>query len=212
MYNQIKIEQLSHAQVFVNASLLALAGEVIALSGPSGIGKSTLLSILGLLLPPDHIHYTVLNRHPYLENETQQAKIRNEHIGIVFQHAHFIDHLSIIANTELPLKYYDGPVESNAKALLQTLGITNLDQPIHTLSQGQQQRVAIARALITNPKIILADEPTSALDQKWSDVVMTLFKQHAHNGAIVLMSTHCDHIIHACERHIGIKYQKIVAL
>ncbi len=153
-------------------------GDFVTIAGPSGGGKSTLLSIMGLLDTPSEGQY-LLNGHP-VETLTvrERARLRNRAIGFIFQSFNLIGDLTVFENVELPLVYRETP-SSDRKAMvreaLEQVGMEHrLNHYPSQLSGGQQQRVAVARALVGKPLILLADEPTGNLDSRSGAKVMDL--------------------------------------
>lgn len=172
--------------------------EYVALMGPSGSGKSTLMNILGCLDTPTSGQY-ILNKKDVSEmTDDEQAAVRNQEIGFVFQQFNLLPRLSAWENVALPLIYAGVPKaerEARAKEMLEKvkLGDRSHHKP-NELSGGQSQRVAIARALINNPSILLADEPTGNLDTKTSVEIMELFSAIHAQGNTVILVTHEEDI------------------
>jgi len=169
-------------------------GDFVTIAGPSGGGKSTLLSIMGLLDTPSEGQY-LLNGHP-VETLTvrERARLRNRAIGFIFQSFNLIGDLTAFENVELPLVYRDTP-SSDRKVLvreaLEQVGMEHrLNHYPSQLSGGQQQRVAVARALVGKPLILLADEPTGNLDSRSGERVMDLLAGLHAGGATICMVTH----------------------
>ncbi|MFN3921707.1 MAG: ABC transporter ATP-binding protein [Caldimicrobium sp.] len=169
-------------------------GDFLAIMGPSGGGKSTLLNILGLLDKPTSGRYFLEGMEVSALSNSQLAKLRNQKIGFIFQAFHLIPWASALENVLLPLLYRGDIQEKDierAKYLLKRLG---LEKHLHfkpaELSGGQQQRVAIARALINNPKLLLADEPTGNLDSQSSKEVMDILEELNKDGLTIIMVTH----------------------
>lgn len=190
------------------------SGEWVALTGPSGSGKSTLLGILaGLDIPSTG--RIILNTTDITNlTEAALARLRNEHIGIVFQSFNLIPTLTAQENVEAPL--YVGPyrreARKRARAMLERVGLADrLSHRPHQLSGGQQQRVAIARALVTEPTLLLADEPTGNLDTKTGSQILNLFAElRAELGLTIIVVTHdaavaarADRIIHLVDGRIA---------
>ena len=180
-------------------SMVAHAGEVVALLGPSGSGKSTLLTALGLLNPPERGTVTLMGERVIDEGRAQGdlAALRRARIGFVFQKSNLIPFLTAHENVRLALALNDreGPeTHARAQELLDYLGVGKRAAHFpEELSGGEQQRVAIARALAPAPQLILADEPTAALDSHRGRAVMELFRQVAREqGTAVVVVTH-DH-------------------
>lgn len=170
-------------------------GEYLAISGPSGGGKSTILSILGLLDSPTKGEYFFKGKETSKLSRDELSTIRNQEIGFIFQSFNLIENMSVLDNVMLPLIYRPGAKKSEVKAraihCLEQVGMAHRKNHSPTqLSGGQQQRVAVARAMVTNPSIIFADEPTGNLDSKSAETVMDLIKQQHENGATVCIVTH----------------------
>lgn len=170
-------------------------GEYLAISGPSGGGKSTILSILGLLDSPTEGEYYFKGKETSKLSRDELSTIRNQEIGFIFQSFNLIENMSVLDNVMLPLIYRPGAKKSEVKAraihCLEQVGMAHRKNHSPTqLSGGQQQRVAVARAMVTNPSIIFADEPTGNLDSKSAETVMDLIKQQHENGATVCIVTH----------------------
>lgn len=169
------------------------AGEFVALTGPSGSGKSTLMHLLGCLDRPSDGRYLLQNRDVSRLSADEQAEVRNQHIGFVFQKFNLLPRITALENVMLPL-LYRGRVKDakqQATAALHTVGLA--DRAHHRpaeMSGGQQQRVAVARALVTDPAIILADEPTGNLDSRTGAEVLDLLLNLAANGRTILVVTH----------------------
>ncbi|UAC48010.1 ABC transporter ATP-binding protein [Bacillus aquiflavi] len=169
-------------------------GEFVAIMGPSGSGKSTLMNIIGFLDTPTEGTVILNEEEVRLVGESRLAKLRNEHIGFVFQQFFLLPKLSALKNVEVPLLYAGVPKKERmerSKEMLTKVGLANrFDYLPNQLSGGQKQRVAIARARVNNPTIILADEPTGALDTKTSAQIMELFVQLNQEGKTVIIITH----------------------
>lgn len=170
-------------------------GEYLAISGPSGGGKSTILSILGLLDSPTEGEYFFKGKETSKLSRDELSTIRNQEIGFIFQSFNLIESMSVLDNVMLPLIYRPGAKKSEVKAraihCLEQVGMAHRKNHSPTqLSGGQQQRVAVARAMVTNPSIIFADEPTGNLDSRSAETVMDLIKQQHENGATVCIVTH----------------------
>jgi putative ABC transport system ATP-binding protein len=183
-------------RVLTGVDLCLHQGDFVALMGASGSGKSTLMSILGLLDDPTDGIYRLGGHQVNGLSESRRAKVRNAHIGFVFQAFNLIGDLSVQQNVELPLVYRGGirPAVRRERALevLRAVGMEHRAKHHPSqLSGGQQQRVAVARAMVTQPDIVLADEPTGNLDSHAAEAVMQLIaKANAEWGATVLMATH----------------------
>lgn len=186
-------------QVLKNVSLDVAEGAVMALVGPSGGGKSTLLRCINLLEIPTagsvEIAGDRLEFRPGVKPSTKQIQLLRRHTGMVFQNFQLFPHRTVIENvTEgltTVLKWPKEKARERAKALLEKVGLAHKSEVWpSTLSGGQQQRVAIARALAPSPKVLLCDEPTSALDPELSGEVVDVLAQLAREGTTMVMATH----------------------
>ncbi|MDX1577485.1 MAG: ABC transporter ATP-binding protein [Gemmatimonadota bacterium] len=190
-------------------------GEFLSVAGPSGCGKSTLLSLLGLLDTPTEGEY-LLDHQPVAElSASQRARIRNRHIGFVFQAFNLIGDLTVYENVELPLTYREGMPGSERKErtleALERVGMSHRRNHYPAqLSGGQQQRVAVARAVVGDPLILLADEPTGNLDSRNGGAVMDLLKELHEEGATICMVTHDPRYADFSERTIHLFDGRIV--
>ncbi len=183
-------------------------GEYLAIAGPSGCGKTTLLSILGLLDTPTDGDY-LLDGEPVANlTASQRARIRNQHIGFVFQAFNLIGDLTVYENVELPLTYRGMPGSERKQrvhASLERVGMAHrVNHYPSQLSGGQQQRVAVARAIVGEPLILLADEPTGNLDSKNGSVVMDLMRELHQEGATICMVTHDPRYAHYAEKTLSL--------
>ncbi|MGI9439551.1 MAG: ABC transporter ATP-binding protein [Parvibaculales bacterium] len=170
-------------------------GEVVALLGPSGSGKSCLLHIAGLLTAPDSGTIKVAEQNVAVKDEKARTLLRRRHIGFVYQAHNLLPEFTAQENVALPLRLNDvanGQAQSKAADLLEKLGLgARLAHLPSQLSGGEQQRVAIARALVNQPALVLADEPTGSLDGAAAQGVADMFLQTARaQNAAVLLATH----------------------
>ncbi|TAL69568.1 MAG: ABC transporter ATP-binding protein [Bacteroidetes bacterium] len=195
--------------VLKGVSLELKKGEFVALMGPSGVGKSTLLHLLGSLDKPDSgdillningdsCNYTKMN-------DTQLSKVRNNHIGFVFQFHHLLPEFTSLENVMMPALINGKSFslsETKAKELLAQVGISERhNHKPSELSGGEQQRVAIARALINEPAIIFADEPTGNLDSANANSILELIiSLRKERQLTILIATHSQQIADASER------------
>jgi len=168
--------------------------EYIALVGPSGSGKSTLLNLLGLLDQPNSGSYLLDGRDVTTLNPDEQAKVRSQRVGFIFQSFHLVPRLSAAANIELPLILSGLDSEQRAERVAQAVQDFGLaDRALHKpneLSGGQRQRVAIARATVTQPALLLADEPTGNLDRATGEEVVNLLETLNNQGVTLIVVTH----------------------
>lgn len=171
------------------------AGETIAVTGASGVGKSTLLHILGTLDRPDDGQVLFRGKDVFALSDERLAEFRNQTIGFVFQFHYLLPEFSALENTMMPaiIKGLKRPEARDiAEPILVRVGLKErMDHLIGELSGGEQQRVAIARALVLKPDVVLADEPTGNLDsrnsEKLHDLIMTLNEEY---NATMVVATH----------------------
>ena len=174
-------------------------GEYIAIMGPSVIGKTTLMNIIGCLAHLTSGAYLLEDQNIATLDENQMAKIRNEKIGFVFQQFNLLPKLTAVENVALPLLYQGVAKKERLERAKQALIDVGLEDRIsfrpNQLSGGQSQRVAIARAMVTKPQLLLADEPTGALDSVSGIQVMELFKEiNETQKTTVLVITHAKEV------------------
>lgn len=197
-----------------NINLHIASGEYVSIMGPSGSGKSTLLNIVGLLDKPDGGSYELDNRLITDLSETEQAQIRREKIGFVFQSFHLVPRLTAAENIELPLILSGMPSAQRQSLVNDALQAFELKERAHhrpaELSGGQRQRVAIARATIMHPSVILADEPTGNLDHQIGAEVMLLLENLHHTGTTLIVVTHDRELGSRAHRQIGMRDGKIL--
>ncbi len=192
-----------------DVSLSIDKGEYVAIIGPSGSGKSTLMNIIGCLDAADSGTYALNGKPIEKYNQRQLAKLRNTHIGFIFQGFNLLSRLTALENVELPLVYQNMHTTERKKRALTALTQVGLkDRMKHRPSQlsgGQQQRAAIARALAAHPSLILADEPTGNLDKKTGLEIMELFAQLHREGNTIVIITHDPNIAAKAQRVIHIE-------
>lgn len=190
-----------------DVSLQLKDGDYVSIMGPSGSGKSTLLNVLGLLDQPDTGNYFLNGDDVTQLSELEQAKVRREKVGFVFQTFHLVPRLTATENIALPLTLAGVDHEERDLRVREVLASLNLtDRSQHRpdqLSGGQRQRVAIARAVVTKPVMLLADEPTGNLDHASGIDVINILEQLNAQGITLLLVTHdaelgerADRIIH----------------
>lgn len=177
--------------VFSQVSLTVAPGELVAIVGESGVGKSTLLNCLAGLDTWDSGTVRLDGVDLGTLNDDQKARLRREKIGFVFQAFHVLTHLDVAQNVALPLLLLNRPDAHRVQAMLDAVGLSGLGPRLpQQLSGGQLQRVAIARALIHQPTLLLADEPTGNLDPSTAERVMDalITQTRAHHTAMVLVT------------------------
>ncbi len=191
-----------------NFNLSVDSGEYISIMGPSGSGKSTLLNIIGLLDRPTAGTYQLENVDTTELTNEQQALVRRDKIGFVFQFFHLVPRLTAAENVELPLTLAGIKPSVRKTRVVKALEATGLkDRATHRpdqLSGGQRQRVAIARATIMNPPIILADEPTGNLDRHSGKDVIRILENLNQQGVTLVMVTHDPELGNRASRAIQI--------
>lgn len=213
-----KIERRYGDLVILRASDFMLKrGETVALLGPSGSGKSSLLHIAGLLEAPSAGEVYIDGVATSRLGDSVRTRIRRDALGFVYQFHHLLPEFSALGNVALPLLIAGrkkAVAESEAARLLSALGLAErLHHQPGQLSGGEQQRTAIARALANKPKILLADEPTGNLDPKTSDVVFeALLRLVRAEGLAALVATHDQRLAVRMDRIIEIREQRLCAV
>ncbi len=181
--------------VLDNISLEISKGESIAIVGPSGAGKTTMLNLLGTLDAPDHGSVEIAGMCVTGLKEKELAKVRNNELGFVFQLHHLLPQCTLLENVLIPTLPQKKNKIKDAEALLKELGIWDFRHQLPgELSGGECQRTAVARALINTPSILLADEPTGALDEKNAETLVDLLLElnKTRNMALVLVTHSLD--------------------
>ena len=206
--NEVVIEARDLSKKYVRDEFQVLAlnkvsfsiqrGEFIALMGPSGLGKSTLLHLIAAMDRPSAGEIVVLGQDLRNLGDRAISKWRNAHVGFVFQSYNLIPVLTAIENVELPLKLTNLNKKDrmeHAATALQLVGLGDRMRHLpRQLSGGQEQRVAIARAIVTDPDLLLADEPTGNLDANSANEVLTLISRlNREFGKTIVMVTHDPH-------------------
>jgi ABC-type lipoprotein export system ATPase subunit len=197
-------------KVLENISFSVAEGEVVAVMGPSGIGKSTLLNLLGTLDHPDSGTIEYYGSDPFQLPEREIARFRNIRIGFVFQFHHLLPEFTALENVMIPMMIYQSDqsqLADTAREMLTRVGLTHrLNHRPAQLSGGERQRVAVARALINNPLVVLADEPTGNLDldnsNRLVDLMLELNQQYLRS---FIIATHNPEIAARAHRTIYLK-------
>jgi lipoprotein-releasing system ATP-binding protein len=180
-------------------------GQMVAVIGASGVGKSTLLHVLGGLDSLDGGEVTVNGVGLHGLSDAGRVAFRNQRVGFVFQFHHLLPEFSALENVEMPLRIGRVPLAEGrprARALLERVGLGHrLTHRPGTLSGGEQQRVAIARALVMRPALLLADEPTGNLDEHTAASLHSLLREmHAEQRLTSVIATHNSRLADACDR------------
>lgn len=215
VHNLSKVYEKDHQEVSVlrEISFTINEGEFVSIMAPSGMGKSTLLNILGCLDKPTNGTYRLDGVSVEGMDDDALSHIRNKKIGFVFQSFHLLPRMNAWENVGLPIIYShtDSNMREKAIAALTEVGLADrVGHLPRELSGGQQQRVAVARALINDPRIILADEPTGNLDSTSGTEVMNIFKKLHRNGRTLVLVTHDREIALQSDRVIEMKDGSIV--
>jgi len=191
------------------------ASEYVSIMGPSGSGKSTLLNLLGLLDRPTSGTYLLDEGNVTDLSDEQQANVRRDKIGFVFQSFHLVPRLTAAQNVELPMILAGIPVEerkARVQVLIRNYGLSDrADHKPDQLSGGQRQRVAIARATVMNPTVLLADEPTGNLDRNTGWEVLKLLEGLLEQNITLVVVTHDAEIGARAGRQIHMLDGKIVS-
>ncbi len=190
-------------------------GEMVAIVGASGVGKSTLLHLLGGLDRPESGQIVVQGRDLGAMPDDELVAFRNAQVGFVFQFHHLLPEFSAIENAEMPMRIARRPAleaRTAARSLLERVGLgERLDHRPPMLSGGEQQRVAVARALVMAPALILADEPTGDLDERTGDTLHELFRaMHRERGLTSVIATHNPRLAAACDRILRLENGRLV--
>jgi lipoprotein-releasing system ATP-binding protein len=191
--------------VLRDLDLTVEAGEMVAIMGASGVGKSTLLHVLGGLDRANQGAVTVASTNLTSLADAEIVAFRNRHVGFVFQFHHLLPEFSAIENVEMPMRIARiPPAEARPRAdeLLRRVGLgERMTHRPGMLSGGEQQRVAVARALIMRPALLLADEPTGDLDEQTAESLHRLLREmHAAYGLTSVIATHNPRLAEACDR------------
>lgn len=195
----------SKRNLFQGISLSVSPGESVAITGPSGVGKTTLLHILGTLEPPTSGTLIIDDQ---IVTPFNRSHLRNKHIGFIFQSFHLLDDYTVYENVAMPARIARyTPSPTHIKHLLSLVGME--DKSHHEtklLSGGEKQRVAIARALCNNPSLLLADEPTGNLDQANAQIIQSILTHVANkqNKAVIIV-THDASLASSCHRTIEVE-------
>jgi len=190
--------------------------EMLAITGASGVGKSTLLHVLGTLDRPESGRLALEGEDVLALGEDRLRRLRNRVLGFVFQFHHLLPEFSALENVMMPAlvaRVAGGEARRRADALLEELGLAaRTHHRPGALSGGEQQRVAVARALVQSPQIVLADEPTGNLDQETGDRLHALLRRlNQEKGITVVVVTHNERLAAACDRTLRLESGRLHA-
>jgi lipoprotein-releasing system ATP-binding protein len=191
-------------------------GEMLAIVGASGVGKSTLLHVLGGLDRVDRGTIAIAGTELTGLPDAEVVAFRNRQVGFVFQFHHLLPEFSALENAEMPMRIARQPIAEarrRAEELLRRVGLgERLTHRPGMLSGGEQQRVAVARALVMRPAILLADEPTGDLDEQTADALHALLREmHKDYGLTSIIATHNPRLAAACDRVLRLEGGRLIA-
>ncbi len=202
--------------VLRDLDLVVETGEMVAIVGASGVGKSTLLHVLGGLDRTDQGTVRIGDSELTALADAEVVAFRNRQVGFVFQFHHLLPEFTALENTEMPMRIARMPMAEarpRAEELLRRVGLA--ERMVHRpgmLSGGEQQRVAVARALVMRPAVLLADEPTGDLDEQTADALHTLLREmHQSYGLTSIIATHNPRLAGACDRVLRLEGGRLVA-
>ncbi len=201
--------------VLRGASFSLAAGEMASLVGPSGVGKSTFLHVIGTLDPPTRGSVLFDDRDAFAMTEEEMAVFRNRSIGFVFQFHYLLPEFTALQNTSMPGLINRQPreqAEAQAKEMLEIVGLEHrLEHKPGELSGGEQQRVALARALVLKPRLLLADEPTGNLDEATGEGIHQLLVElNQRLGIAAIVVTHNPRLAERMPRRLRLTEGMVV--
>jgi lipoprotein-releasing system ATP-binding protein len=202
-------------KVLRGLALSAARGEMVAIVGASGVGKSTLLHVLGGLDRWDSGTIRIGEADLDRMSDGEIVAFRNRHVGFVFQFHHLLPEFDAVENTEMPLRIARtrlADARPHARALLERVGLgARLHHRPGMLSGGEQQRVAIARALVMSPLLLLADEPTGDLDEQTAETLHVLLREmHREHNLTSIIATHNTRLASTCDRILRLEGGRLV--
>jgi lipoprotein-releasing system ATP-binding protein len=204
-----------HIHVLRDLDLQVQFGEMVAIVGASGVGKSTLLHLLGGLDRADAGRIVVADMDLGSLDDNGLVQFRNRNVGFVFQFHHLLPEFDAVENVEMPMRIARQPRAASrerAAELLTRVGLSErLGHRPSEMSGGEQQRVAVARALVMKPSLLLADEPTGDLDETTADTLHALLRQmHGEQGLTSVIATHNPRLASSCDRVLRLERGRLV--
>lgn len=200
-------------EVLRDISLDFYHGEFVVVTGPSGSGKTTLLHLCALLDLPTRGHVLFCGEEVKNLSVRQQARLRAESVGVVYQQFHLLPHRTALENVLFRFRYVPHDFEESRRAAreaLETVGLAEAaDRPARVLSGGEMQRVAIARAIVLPPRLLVADEPTGNLDGDSAREIIATFQELHRRGHTILMASHNPTIAKQASRTLRLKEGRI---
>src|SRR5688572_28316734 len=205
---------LQRLHVLRDLELSVAHGEMVAVVGASGVGKSTLLHVLGGLDRADTGQIRVSDTDVRALSDGALVEFRNRNVGFVFQFHHLLPEFDAAENVEMPMRIARMPLGDAHRRSRDLLGRVGLAERVthrpNMLSGGEQQRVAVARALVMQPPLLLADEPTGDLDETTADALHALLREmHAEHGLTSIIATHNPRLAAACDRVLRLEHGKL---
>ena len=193
-----------------NVNLTVEKGEWVAIMGPSGSGKRTMINIIGCMDKPTSGQVILDGKDIAKESSKNLTTIRRDKIGLVFQQFHLVNYLTAVENVMVAQYYHSMPDEKEAMEALAQVGLADRAKHLPSqLSGGEQQRVCIARALINYPQLILADEPTGNLDEANQNLVIEIFRKLHEEGRTIVVVTHDPEVAEVAERTVVLEHGKV---
>ncbi|SHH31898.1 ABC transporter ATP-binding protein [Tepidibacter thalassicus] len=200
--------------VLNNINMTVSKGEMVAITGKSGSGKTTILNIIGLLEKPDSGIVKIFDEEIPRIGSVKANKLLRTRISYLFQNYALIDNSTVNYNLEIPLIYSNKTkkVKQQMKIVaLEKVGLNiSLNQKIYELSGGEQQKIALARILLKPCDLILADEPTGSLDSHNRNEIMRILKELNNTGKTIIIVTHDPYVASICDRTINLVHKQIV--
>jgi lipoprotein-releasing system ATP-binding protein len=200
--------------VLRDLELTVAHGEMVAVVGASGVGKSTLLHVLGGLDRADQGQIRVADTDLLAMSDNDLVQFRNRHVGFVFQFHHLLPEFDAAENVEMPMRIARRPLGEARQRATELLGRVGLGERLEhrpgMLSGGEQQRVAVARALVMGPSLLLADEPTGDLDERTADALHDLLREmHRERQLTSIIATHNPRLASACDRVLRMEHGQL---